>query len=160
MVEKVQEANSDEVWEPEMPAIWLVRDPKAFGMNGETSEHDRSLDLRLTYQEWLAIYLDGLGLDKDGYEKWAGKKVVLGRDSIPTILTELEEIPNFPMLSRIRGPYHDVVFEPNELKDLHQECLRVQASTSNTLALQGLKKLIHVYDQARRFGLSIYFVSN
>lgn len=34
MVEKAQQANSDEVWEPEMPAIWLVRDPKAFGMKG------------------------------------------------------------------------------------------------------------------------------
>jgi hypothetical protein len=147
--------------EPEMPAIWLVRDPKAFGMKGETSEQDRSLNLRLTYQEWLAIYLDGLGLDKDGYEKWAAKKVVLGQHSVATILTELdEEIPSFPLLSRIRGPYHDVVFEPHELEDLHKECLRVQASTSNTLALHGLEKLIHVDEQAQRLGLSIYFVSN
>lgn len=161
MVEKAQEANSDELWEPEMQAIWLVRDPKGFGMKGETSEHDRSLNWRLTYREWLAIYLDGLGVDKDGYEKWAAKKVVLGQPNTATILTELdEEIASFPMLSRIRGPYHDVVFELDELEDLHKECLRVQASTSNTLALQGLNKLIHVYDQARRLGLSIYLVSN
>jgi hypothetical protein len=128
VVEKAQDDKSDEVWEPEMPAIWLVRDPKAFGLKGETSEHDRSLNLRLTYQEWLAIYLDGLGLDKDGYERWAAKKVVLGQHSIATILTELdEEIPGFPMLSRISGPYHDVIFELDELEDPHKECLKVQA---------------------------------
>lgn len=115
----------------------------------------------MTYQEWLAIYLDGLGVDKDGYKNWAAKKVILGQPAPATMLTEIDEvIPSFPMLSRIRGPYHDVVFEFHEIDDLRKKCLRAKAGTSNVLAWQGLEKLIHVYDQARQLGLSIYFVSN
>src|SRR3989442_8192664 len=132
MAERTEHGKSEEVWEPEMPAIWLVHDPEAFGTKGETSKQDHPLDLRLTYQEWLAIYFDALGLDKSGYEKWAAKRVVLGQPNAATILTELdEEVPGFPMLSRIRGPYHDVIFEPNELEDLREECLKVQTKTSN-----------------------------
>lgn len=161
MIEQGQGANSEDFWEPEMPAIWLVQDTEAFGTKGKTTDRDRPLNLRLTYQEWLAIFLDALGVDKNGYEKWAAKKVVLGQASAATILTELdEEIPEFPMLSRIRGPYHDVVFEFDEIERLHKECLRAQRSTSNVLALHGLEKLIHAYDQARQLRLSIYFVSN
>ncbi len=144
-----------------MPAIWLVRDTKAFGTKGETSKDDRSLDLRLTYQEWLAIYFDALGLDKSGYKEWAAKRVVLGQRNVVTILTELdEEIPGFPMLSRIRGPFHDAAFELDEVEGLRNECLRVQSDTSNALALRGLKTLLLICDQAQQLGLSIYFVSN
>lgn len=144
-----------------MPGIWLVEDTKAFGMEGKTSDRDRPLDLRLTYQEWLAIFLDALEVDKASYEKWASKRVLVGQSEVATLLTEIDEkIPSYPMLSRIQGPYHDVVFEHNELEDLHQECLRAKLSTQNALALKGLDKLIHAYDQARQLNLSIYFVSN
>jgi len=160
MAERTQDAKPEDTWEPEMPMTWLVRDSRAFGVDGKTSLADHPVDLRLTYQEWLAIYFDALGLDKSGYEEEVAKRASEG-NKVPTFLTELdEEIPGFPLLSRIRGPYHDVVFERDELEDLRKECLKVQANTSNTLALQGLEKLIHIYDQARRLGLSIYFVSN
>lgn len=160
-MEKTHQLTPEQAWEPEMPMIWLVRDTKAFGLDGRTSPDDRSVEFRLTYQEWLAIFLDALGVDKDGYEKWAAKRVVIGQPGVVTLLTKIdEEVPEYPMLSRMRGPYHDVAFERDELEDLHKECLRAKALTSNRLALQGLDKLIHVYDQAKELGLSIYFVSN
>jgi hypothetical protein len=160
MAERTQDdAKPEDSWEPEMPMTWLVRDTRAFGVDGKTSPADHPVDLRLTYQEWLAIYFDALGLDKSAFEETAARLAAQGQGQ--SFLTEFDdEIPGFPLLSRIRGPYHDVVFERDELEDLRKECLKVQASTSNTLALQGLEKLIHIYDQARRLGLSIYFISN
>jgi hypothetical protein len=161
MVEETQQATPENVWEPSMHSIWLVSDTRAFGTKGETCEQDHSVGWSLTYQEWLAIYFDALGLDKSGYEKWAAKKVVLGQHNVVSILTEFdEEITGFPMLSRIRGPFHDAVFELNELDALRNECLQVQSSTSNALALRGLEKLLLICDRAQKLRLSIYFVSN
>jgi len=105
-----EQIDSDRIWEPQMPSIWLVQDTKAFGMKGKTSDRDRLLSFRLSYQEWLAIYLDALGLHRSGYEKWAGKTAGRESSGAATVLTEIEEeIPGFPLLSRVRGPYHDVV---------------------------------------------------
>ncbi len=161
MGEQTPKAKPEDLLEPTMHSIWLVSDTKAFGIKGETSKQDRSVDFRLTYQEWLAIYFDALGLDKSGYEKWAAKKVVLGQHNVVSILTEFdEEIAGFPLLSRMRGPFHDAVFELGEVDGLRNECQRVQSDTSNVLALQGLKTLLLICDRAQQLGLSIYFVSN
>src|SRR5258708_2703535 len=103
LAERTQNARPEDSWEPEMPMTWLVRDTRVFGVDGKTSPADQLVDLRLTYQEWLAIYFDGLGLDKSGYEEVAAKRAALRQPK--TFLTELDEdIPGFPMLSRIRGP--------------------------------------------------------
>lgn len=161
MTNETQQRTAEELWEPEMPMIWLVEDTKRFGVEGKTSERDRPIDVRLSYQEWLAIFLDGLGIDRTNYISWASKRVVIGQSEVATFLSDIGEgVPEYPMLSRIRSPYHDVIFEHDELEDLHKECLRVKSSTKNALALKGLDKLIHACDQARQLGLSIYFVSN
>jgi hypothetical protein len=158
MVEQISKDEPETPLEPSMQFTWLVRDTKAFGTKGETSKDDRSLDLHLTYQEWLAIYFDAFGLDKSGYDRWTAKNPTLAQHSI---LSEFdEEIPGYPMLSRIRGPFYDVVFELDEVEQLRQECLRVQASTSNAIALRGLKKLLRICDCAENLRLSIYLVSN
>src|SRR5574341_914059 len=72
-MEKTQQLTPEQAWEPEMPMIWLVRDTRAFGVDGRTSRNDRSVEFRLTYQEWLAIYFDALGLDKSEFEKTAAR---------------------------------------------------------------------------------------
>jgi hypothetical protein len=161
MTEQTSKGEPEDLLEPGMQSTWLVSDTKAFGTKGETSEQDRSLDFGLTYQEWLAIYFDALGLDKSGYQRWAAKKPSLSQRGVVTILTEFdEEISSYPMLSRIRGPFYDVAFESDEVDKLRQECLRVQASTSNAVALRGLEKLLRICDHAQKLGLSIYLVSN
>lgn len=160
MVEQTLKDTHEASWVPSMQATWLVRDTEAFALRGETSEHDRPLDIHLTYTEWLAIYFDALGLDKTVYDKWTAQKFS-SQDGVISIVGEFdEEIPGYPMLSRIRGPYHDAIFEVNEIDDLHDECLRVKAGTSNELALQGMEKLLIISEQARSLALSIYFVSN
>ncbi len=160
MAERTQDAKPEDSWEPEMPMTWLVRDTRAFGVDGKTSPADHPVDLRLTYQQWLAIYFDALGLDKSGYEEEVAKRASEG-NKVPTFLTELdEEIPGFALLSRIRGPFHDAVFEANEVGALREECLQVENRTSNPLALEGIKKLLLICDRAQNLKLSIYLVSN
>jgi hypothetical protein len=159
MAERTQDANREEDWEPEMQATWLVRDTRTFGVDGKTSPADHPVDLHLTYQEWLAIYFDAFGLDKSDYDEMAAKRAALGQP--PSILGVIdEEIPGFPLLSRIRGPFHDAVFEANEVGALREECLQVQNRTSNPLALEGIKKLLLICDRAQNLKLSIYLVSN
>ena len=144
-----------------MPAVWLVCDTEAFGVHGKTSPVDHPVDLPLAYQQWLAIYLDALDLDKPRYEEWAAQRVVMGDEKVVSLLTEFdEEIPGFPMLSRIRGPFHDAVFEADDVNALRQECLQVQSRTANPLALAGIKTLLLICDRAQNLKLSIYFVSN
>ena len=161
MGEQTPKVKPEDPLEPGMHSTWLVRDTKAFGTKGETSKQDRPLNFGLTYQEWLAIYFDALGLDKSGYERWTAKTPSLSQRSVITILTEFdEEISGYPILSRIRSPFYDAVFESDEVGRLRQECLRVQASTSNAVALHGLEKLLRICDYAENLGLSIYLVSN
>lgn len=161
MVDPVQSNEPEEFWEPEMPAVWLVRNPEGFGVHGESSPVDQPVDLRLTYQQWLAIYLDALDLDKPRYEEWAAQRVVMGEERVVSLLTEFDEqIPGFPMLSRIRGPFYDAVFEADDVTALRQECLQVQNRTANPLALAGIKTLLLICDRAQNLKLSIYFVSD
>jgi hypothetical protein len=160
MVEETSKTTPEELCEPSMQLIMLVHDTEAFAERGVTSKQDRKLDIRLTYPEWLALYFDALGLDKTAFDQVKAESYS-SQDGIIVILGEFdEEIPGFPMLSRIRGPYHDAIFEVNEIEDLREECLRVKASTSNALALQGIEKLLIISEQARSLGLIIYFVSN
>ena len=62
MAERTQDAKPEDSWEPEMPMTWLVRDTRAFGVDGKTSPADHPVDLRLRYKEWFAIYFEALGL--------------------------------------------------------------------------------------------------
>jgi len=160
MADRDKNVKPEDVWEPEMPMTWLVRDTTAFGVDGKTTSADHSVDLRITYREWLAIYFDALGLEKSGYEEAVAKRAFEG-NKVPTFLTEFdEEIPGFSMLSRIRGPFHDAVFEADEVNALRQECLQVQPKTSNSMALEGMRKLLLICDRAQDLGLSVYLISN
>ena len=159
MAERTLDTKPEDSWEPEMPMTWLVRDTRGFGVDGKTSPADHPVDLHITYQEWLAIFFDALGLDKSDYDEMAAKRAALGQPkSLLAVLDE--EIPGFPMLSRIRGPFHDAVFEANEVGALREECLQVQNRTSNPLALEGIRKLLLICDRAQNLKLSIYLVSN
>jgi hypothetical protein len=144
--------------ESEMHSIWLVKDTEAFGRRGVKTEQDRSSGLSLTYQEWYAIYFDVLGLDKSGYDRWVAENPEMAHNSV--IGDFDEEIPTYPMLSRIRGRFHDAAFEPDEIDLLRQECLRVKATARDTVAVGGIDKLLLACDLAEESEMSIYLISN
>jgi hypothetical protein len=145
--------------EPAMHGIWLVLDTTAFGLNpGPTSERDHPLTFGLTYKEWFALFFDVLRVNQDGFKRWAEKNPSEARGSIISDFDE--EIPDYPMLSRIRGYHYDAVFEADELERLRQECLKVKGGTSNEIALRGLDKLLRICDYAQELSLSIYFMAD
>ncbi|HEY5884084.1 MAG TPA: hypothetical protein VIT88_05320 [Pyrinomonadaceae bacterium] len=142
--------------DPGMHVTWLVKDTDAFFLNpGPTSERDRALHFGLKYREWLALYFDVLGVGR----KW--NSPITESTPIPddVIISEFDEdIPDYPLLSRINGKYHDAVFEANELEGLRQECLRVKSFAANPLAVRGLDKLIQICEWAQRLNLSIFLM--
>jgi hypothetical protein len=140
--------------DPGMHVTWLVNDTDAFPINpGPTSERDRNLHFGVNYREWFALYFDVLGV---------GVKDLLtnGASEVSRIAEFDEEIPDYPMLSRINGMLYDAVFESTEVDALRTECLRVQSQTTNQLALRGIEKLLRICDWALHLDLSIYLMCN
>jgi hypothetical protein len=143
--------------DPGMLHTWLVEDAKAFFYNpGAASEHDRHLNFGLNYKEWLALYFDVLGLDRSGLDKFVAENPSEAEHNF--IGGFDEDMPSYPMLSRIDNILHDAVFEGDEVEQLREECLRVKAGTSNIVASRGLDKLIHICDWARRLNLNIFLM--
>jgi hypothetical protein len=62
-----------------------------------------------------------------------------------------QAIPEHPMLARIWDTYIDITYEPEEIGELRDECLKTQAiAASHPVALKGLSKLISACDEALR----------
>lgn len=149
--------------EPGMHTTWLVNDTEAFTLDPKpTSIQDRVLPLGLKYMEWYTLYFDILNVDQGRYKKWVEDNPI---KALNTCAGEFQEKAaeslcrrGYPMLSRIRGRLYDAVFEADEVEQLRQECLRVQANTSNDVALHGLNKLLRICDWAQKLNLSIYLM--
>lgn len=143
-----------------MHVTWLVKDVIAFqSWPGPTSEKDCTLPFGLTYEEWFALYFDVLVVDQGEYQDWVERHP----DEAQTVLPPIEfkgEISGYPLLSRICGYLCDACFELSELEQLRQECLRVQSTTSNQLALSGLEKLLQITTEAETRGLNVYLMSD
>jgi hypothetical protein len=115
---------------------------------------DRRLPLFFEGPEWSALFHDVLHAnDRDplvpgeAIDKWSERQRTRFQNSI------LE----YPMLGRIWDTYIDVHYQPGEVSQLRDECLRVKSSTSNSIAISGLDKLIAACDDALkdRLGLSL-----
>ncbi len=101
--------------------------------------------------EWIAVFRDVLkcpmGMDEsftasDNLNEWHER-----------VRSKFQQaIPDYPMLGRIWDTYNDVTYKPEEIEQLRDECLRVQASTSNEKALAGLAKLLSACDEASKLG--------
>jgi hypothetical protein len=50
-----------------------------------------------------------------------------------------EDIPDYPLLSRINGMLYDAVFETKEVEGLRQECLRVKSFAYESSRLEGAR---------------------
>lgn len=65
--------------------------------------------------------------------------------------------PAYPMLGRINYIYEDVIFNPEEVKKLREECLKLQTSKSDSAAGLGLRKLIYACDEALKENFYLIF---
>ena len=72
-----------------------------------------------------------------------------------------QSIPEYPMLGRIWNMYEDVGYTPEQVRQLRDECLKLQAiATANPHALEALKKLIMACDEAIKVGGGLFLVSD
>jgi hypothetical protein len=118
---------------------------------------DRALGIYLGGHEWSALFRQVLSCPEgppfkpgDILDEWKTKHQAEFQESIP----------DYPMLGRIWDTYIDVVYQPEEIKQLREECLRVQASTLNENALAGLAKLVQACDEASKLGSGLLLLSD
>jgi hypothetical protein len=115
---------------------------------------DRALAIFLDGAEWSALFRDALRT-KDREPLVAGEDLDKWRERQRVLFQE--SIAEYPMLGRIWDTYIDVNYQPEEISQLRDECLRVKANTSNPVALRGLDKLVAACDEALKgtLGLSL-----
>jgi hypothetical protein len=105
---------------------------------------DKHLDLSFNGQEWDSIFIETLGCPSE----------VTGQSEFKEAMKE------YPMLGRMWDLYEDIVYAPNEVSLLNEECLQVKAMTSNQVAQQGLRKLLFSCDEAARSHCGLLLASN
>ena len=69
-------------------------------------------------------------------------------------------LSDLPMLGRMWDFYNDAWYAPEEIERLREECLKVQAGASNTLALEGLGLLLRACDEASAARLGLLLVAD
>lgn len=160
--EGVEGTDLQDFIDPGMHVTWLVQDLMAFGTHpGPTSDRDRSLHFGLTHREWVSLYFDVIGVNREGY-----KKILKRMEDSPQSITigEFDEddpgLKDYPMLSRISGINYDAIFERAEVDQLRRECLHLKAQTSNELALRGLDKILLICQWAKKLDLNIYLMAD
>jgi hypothetical protein len=130
--------------------VLLMRDPQ-----GEFSleKGDRELDVSFSDPEWGTFYYEELGA-------LAPEPYVNGEDMGAYQQRQhqrfRESLSKYPMLSRIYDYYIDVVYLPNEVKQLLDECLPLEEKITNREALGFLNGLIYACKEALRLELGIF----
>ncbi|MCU1253757.1 MAG: hypothetical protein JWM83_56 [Candidatus Angelobacter sp.] len=132
----------EEFWEPGSWTVFLARKPQEYARTASpTSTTDRPLAMGIAAYELDALF-DPLDAD------W---------ESRPGDGTAGPVIPAYPLLSRISDLTADALYERQEVAALLDECLQMQANTSNPIALRGLDNLIRIARWAQKLKVGIYF---
>lgn len=66
----------------------------------------------------------------------------------------------YPMLGKIDDMYQDYVFAPEEIRNLREECLKLQAAKPNAAADLALRKFIYACDEALKDNFYLEFSSD
>ena len=104
-----------------MNYVYFVKDTERFSKELSLSQDDINSGITIGYKEWLAILLNVFHIAKVFDEPI--------REQIKTMkafLTLSEELPEFPLFSRIKGFGQDAVFREHEVNSLKQECNRIK----------------------------------
>ncbi len=120
-------------------------------------ENGRFLEIGFNDSDWEALFLDVLHCP-----------VMEPRAEGETYVKHLEQyqkefqqsIPACPMLGRIWDIYEDVAYTPEEVKQLCEECLKIQVATTSPSALRALRKLIFACDEALKVGQALFLASD
>ena len=138
-------------------AIHMMGDPSFSSFSRGLSGDDRYLGLRLTGDEWGALFLSTLGcpdvtdvprvVDEER-DEWERRYT----------LKFQEAIPDFPMLARIWDVFIYVSFKPDEIEKLRSECRKVQSNPSDEKTRSALSNLLRACDEASKHKSGLLFV--
>jgi hypothetical protein len=130
-------------------SIYLMRDPSFEAFSQGVSGTDRFLGVWLDGAEWDALFFDVLACPDDIHRlpneeraEWEERYNLKFR----------EAIPEYPMLGRISDLFMYTSYTSQEIITLRNECLKIQSTTSNAKAVQGLAKLLAACDEASKVG--------
>jgi hypothetical protein len=136
-------------------SIYTVRDVKTWRGNVDASNRYTGIDF--TGQDWKALFYDVLACPRP--EPYMEGEEVNDYDERYRVKFQ-KSLPEYPMLGRIWDMYVDAKYTKAEVEQLHNECLAIQASTTNTNALEGLEKLIRACDEAIRAKQGLFLASD
>jgi hypothetical protein len=129
----------------------------SYGNSWDKNKGDRSVDVCINEEDLEAISLN-IFLISTG-KLYKGKdNILVGRNRNRESFQQ--SFPEYPMLGRINYVYGgDVFFNPEEVKKLREECLRIKLILNSATDL-ALRKLIYSCDKAIEVGLSLGFLCN
>lgn len=131
--------------------------PNVEGWHGSLNEGGRNLGIKFNGADWEALFLDALrcpepepyvqGENIDEYERRSKRNFQ-------------QAISKYPMLSRIWDLYEDVTYTPEEAKQLREECIEIQPTTTDPRVSRALAKLIYASDEALKTGYGLFLASD
>ena len=135
--------------------LGFVFKSKLEGWDENTDRHPHILDLG--EDNWAALFFDVLKCPEvDPYIP--GEDINERHERFR--LKFQQHLIDYPMLSRIWDFYNDVWYAPEEIEQLHKECLKVQSNTSNPVALEGLDLMLRACEEASADRLGILLVAD
>lgn len=127
--------------------IYVMRDPDPRTFPAGLSEGDHFTSF-FTGNEWEGLFLDELKCP-----------VPLADDSPELYAAKFSSaLSAYPKMGKISDMYIYVCYMPEEVRQLREECLQVQRSSSNQKAQEGLAKLVQACDEALKKGSGLLFV--
>jgi hypothetical protein len=127
-------------------------------LSGTSASSIQDLDMgELESEDWDAIFYQVLKCPVAADEPFASGETVEDWQERFSLKFQ-QAIPAYPMLSQIWNLDIYITYNPQEVRQLHEECLQVKAGTSNKKALNGLAKLSEACEEALKRGYSLVLI--
>jgi hypothetical protein len=137
-------------------ALYIVSDAEVW--RGGIDEGDVDLNIDFTGPDWKALFYDLLNCPK--VEPYVQGEDIYEYDERNRAAFR-QSIPEYPMLGRIWNMYEDVGYTAEQVRQLRDECLKLQATaTANPHAIEALGKLILACNEAIKMGRGLFLVSD
>jgi len=121
--------------------IYILRNVQA-GIYGRLFETDRHLHFGLDLNEWKTLMITIVRMPPSATESFTG-------------LTE--PIRDFPLLSRLAGPYDSAAYQPTEVEALREECKRATQMSPDPTLKAAVGKLLLAADWAQHLHSGVLF---
>jgi hypothetical protein len=139
--------------DPGMHGVFLVDDTTKFARECRLQKGDVQLSFGLRYDEWLAVLIEAFDIDEKFDEV---KKKEMREKRI--FLTLGNELPGFPLFSRITAYFRDAIYQTAEIPAFREECCQLLNLTKNPKAHKGVEKMVMICDRAIASSKNLFFL--